>query len=137
MRAILDSCVAIKTVLPEVYSDNAVRLRDQFVQGLHELLAPDVFPIEFAHAITKSQRRGIISNAEATIGMRDFLQVLPNLHESMLLLPRAFEISVTARIGVYDCRYLALAEREGLPVVTTDGPMRAVKGFHFIDIATF
>lgn len=137
MRAILDSCVAIKTVLPEEHSEIAARLRDEYVRGIHELLAPDVLPVEFAHAITRAHRRGIISNAEATLGMRDFLQVLPELHESILLLPRAFEISLKARIGVYDCLYLALAEREGIPVITTDGPLSKAPGYTFIPITDF
>ena len=42
--------------------------------------------------------------------------VLPSLS----LLPRAIEISSQARIGVYDCLYVALAEREGCEFVTAD-----------------
>jgi predicted nucleic acid-binding protein len=38
----------------------------------------------------------------------------------MPLLPRAYEISSLVRIGVYDCLYAALAEREGCKLLTAD-----------------
>jgi hypothetical protein len=34
----------------------ALRVRDDFRNGLHELLAPDVFPVEVAHSLTRAER---------------------------------------------------------------------------------
>ena len=48
------------------------------------------------------------------------------MHTSLTLLPRAYEISSQMRIGVYDCLYVALAEREGCELITAD--TRLVKG---------
>ena len=39
---------------------------------------------------------------------------------SIPLAPRAYEISSAARIGVYDCVYLALAERDVIDFITAD-----------------
>ena len=39
------------------------------------------------------------------------LATLPALHPYLPLLPRAYELSSQARIGVYDCLYVALTER--------------------------
>ena len=50
----------------------------------------------------------------------DLLQVLPILDPDLPLLPRAYEISSAARIGVYDCLYVALAERESCELITAD-----------------
>ena len=44
----------------------------------------------------------------------------PDLSPYLPLLPRAYEISSQARIGVYDCLYVALAEREGCALITSD-----------------
>ena len=44
----------------------------------------------------------------------------PDLHPYLPLLPRAYAIASAARIGVYDCLYIALAEREGCELVTSD-----------------
>jgi predicted nucleic acid-binding protein len=57
MRYILDANVALKWVLPEADSDKAIRLRTDMQAGVHELLAPDVFPVEVAHALTRANAR--------------------------------------------------------------------------------
>jgi hypothetical protein len=45
MKYVLDSSVAFKWVVVEALTDKARSLRDEFRQGLHELIAPDIFPI--------------------------------------------------------------------------------------------
>jgi predicted nucleic acid-binding protein len=55
MKYILDSSVAVKWVLPEVDSDKADHQRDAFIQTIHELLAPEVFHVELAHALTRPE----------------------------------------------------------------------------------
>jgi predicted nucleic acid-binding protein len=42
------------------------------------------------------------------------------LHPYRPLLPRAVVISSAMRCGVYDCLYVALAEREGCELITAD-----------------
>jgi predicted nucleic acid-binding protein len=39
-------------------------------------------------------------------------------------LPRAFALASQARIDVYDCLYIALAEREGCEVLTADDRLK-------------
>jgi predicted nucleic acid-binding protein len=65
MKFVLDSSVAIKSVLPEIDTPQAVRIRNEFRNGRHELLAPDVFPVEVSHALTKAERRGLIRPTSA------------------------------------------------------------------------
>ena len=57
MKYVPNSSVAFNWVVPEVDSDKALRLRDGFRNDIHELLAPDIFPIELGHALTKAERR--------------------------------------------------------------------------------
>jgi predicted nucleic acid-binding protein len=120
MRYVFDSCVALKWVMPEVDSDKAIEVRSQFRQQIVELLAPDVLAIEIAHALTKAERRGIIQPTEAAAKFVDLMNGLPVLHPALPFLPRAFDISSRARLGVYDCLYVALAEREGCELLTAD-----------------
>jgi predicted nucleic acid-binding protein len=42
MKRVIDSSVAFKWVVPETNSDKALLLRDDYRNGLVELLAPDV-----------------------------------------------------------------------------------------------
>ena len=44
----------------------------------------------------------------------------PQLFPSVPLMLRALGIASQASIGVYDCLYVALAEREGCELVTAD-----------------
>jgi predicted nucleic acid-binding protein len=120
MRYVLDCCVAVKWVLPEKDTPKAVRVRNEFRQGLHELLAPDIYPVEVAHALAKAERRGLISPPLGARRLRSVLLYPPTLYPSLPLLPRAFEIASNARIGVYDCLYVALAERESCALLTAD-----------------
>jgi predicted nucleic acid-binding protein len=120
MKYILDSSVAFKWVVVEALTDKARDLRDEFRQRLHELIAPDVFPVEVAHSLTRAERQGRITPPEASILLAEVILTCPQLHPYMPLLSQAVTISSQARIGVYDCLYVALAQREGCKFLTAD-----------------
>ena len=120
MKYVIDSCTAFKWFLTEQESDEARVLRDSFRSQLTDLIAPDAFPIEIVHAITRAERQKRITPQEGAELVEDLFQILPTLYPSLPLLPRAYELSSKVRIGVYDCLYVALAEREGCSLVTTD-----------------
>jgi predicted nucleic acid-binding protein len=103
MRLVLDSSVAIKWVLPEKDTTKAVRLRNEFRRGGHELLAPDVFPVEVSHALTRAERRGVIPPPAAIKRLNNVLSYPPVLYPYLPLLVRAVSISSHTRQGVYDC----------------------------------
>jgi predicted nucleic acid-binding protein len=120
MKYVLDSCVAFKTLLAEQDSDKAQRLCEDYQNNVHERLAPDVFAVEIAHAITRAERQSRISPAEGARLLTDMLNRLPAMHASLLLLVRTYRISSDARIGVHDCLYVVLAECEGCELVTSN-----------------
>jgi predicted nucleic acid-binding protein len=57
---------------------------------------------------------------EGSQHLSDLLAYLPALHATLTILSRAYEISSRVRIGVYDCLYVTLAEREGCELITAD-----------------
>lgn len=120
MKYILDSSVALKTVLPEIDSAQAIKLVEDFHNSVHELLAPDVFYIEIAHALTRAERQGRLASPDAWQLWRVIMADCPILMPTISLMPRAISLSSQARIGIYDCLYVALAEREGCELVTAD-----------------
>jgi predicted nucleic acid-binding protein len=120
MRYVLDSSVALKWVLPESDSEKADHLRDDFRNVIHDLLAPDVFPAEIGHALTRAERRGLIASGEASNLFADVMLTSPQLGSYLPLMNRAIAISSAERVGVYDCLYVALAEREACELVTAD-----------------
>lgn len=125
MRYVLDSSVAFKWVVAEADSATALRFRDEVRTGLHTLLAPDVFPNEVAHALTRAERQGRIRIGEATTHWTTVMTDCPALVAAVPLLPRAIALSSAFRIGVYDCVYVALAEHEGCEFVTADARLIA------------
>jgi predicted nucleic acid-binding protein len=131
MRYALDSNVALKWVLNEPDSAKAVRLRDEFRAGTHQLISPDVFPVEVAHALARAERRGIIPVGDGAQKMADVFAFMPDLHSYLPLLPRAFAIASQLRVGVYDCLYVALAERERCELVTADDRLVRTLGPQF------
>jgi predicted nucleic acid-binding protein len=120
MKYVLDSSVSFKWAVVEQDTPKARRVRHDFLNALLELLAPDVFPVEIAHALTRAERQGRITPVQGAQLFTDILKVLPLLRSSLPLLPRAYEISSTFRVGVYDCLYVALAEQEGCELLTAD-----------------
>jgi predicted nucleic acid-binding protein len=120
MRYVLDSCVGLKWVLPESLSAEANGLRADFQAGVHNLIAPDFFPAEVAHVLTRAERRRIIPVGFASGFLATILQTAPTLHPYLPLLNRATDISSQTRQGVYDCLYVALAEAEGCELITAD-----------------
>ncbi|MDZ4685997.1 MAG: type II toxin-antitoxin system VapC family toxin [Planctomycetaceae bacterium] len=120
MKYILDASVAVKWVLREPDSSKAIALRDDARNGVCELVVPETFPVEIAHALTRAERRGVIPTGDAMLKVVDILSTKLELHSCIPLLPRAIKFSSQLRIGVYDCLYVALAEREQCDLVTAD-----------------
>ena len=120
MKYVLDPSVALKWVLPEPDSAKAIRLRDEYTNGIHQLLAPDIFAPEIANALASAERQGRVKTGESAIFLHDILRAAPALHPTPPLLLRAMAVAIATRRAVYDCIYLALAEAEGCELVTAD-----------------
>jgi predicted nucleic acid-binding protein len=132
MTYVFDASAGLKWVLVwvlvEADTPKARQLRDDLRNGIHEFIAPDAFALEVAHALAKAERRGIITPSEAASHLVSVLSEPLQMHASRPLLMRAFAIASNARIGVYDCLYVALAEREGCEFITAaDRLIRALR----------
>lgn len=123
MKYVLDANVALRWVLNEQHSDKAIALRDECRRGLHKLLAPEFFPVEVAHALTRAERRRAIPQGQATVLLADVMLSCPALQPTGPLLVRATELSSQTRASVYDCIYFVLAEDNGCELVTADRKM--------------
>ena len=128
MKYVLDSSVAVKWVVAEVDSDKAILLRDDFRNTIHELLSTDFFLYEVGHALTRAERQKRIAVGAAWNLWKTVLADCPALHSGLPLMQRAIEISSQARVGIYDCIYVALAEQEGCELVTADDKL--VRNLH-------
>ena len=115
-RWVVDASVAVKWFLPEVHSDEAVRLlRDDYV-----LFAPDLIWAEFGNVLWKKWRQREIEADMARRILEDFRRFPLEVHSSGILLASAWTIAEEFHRTMYDSLYLALAESQGYRLVTAD-----------------
>lgn len=116
MALVVDASVAFKWFVPEANSGPALALLDQ----ADEFVAPDLIVLEVINAMWARLR-----------GQNDFESIvteacvaLPKMLDSMYpltdLMPRSLELGIELNHRLYDCVYLALAERQKLQLVTAD-----------------
>jgi predicted nucleic acid-binding protein len=113
---VVDASIALKWVIPEVLSDRADRVRD----GENDILAPDLLLVEVANALWKKTTAGEVTPRDADEAFDLVTRSGIHLHSTVPLLPRAMQMARRLVHPVYDCVYLALAEREHAAVVTAD-----------------
>ena len=88
-------------------------------------LAPDLIFSEVANAAWVTTRAGMITEDEGAAIVSLLSSHLTRIFTSASLVPRAYEIAIELEHPVYDCVYLALAERESAALVTFDRRLEA------------
>lgn len=117
MIVVVDTSIALQWVLPEAETARA----EMLLTG-HELVAPDVLLVEAANVLAKKVRAGQIPVIQATESIEFLTANVRRLVPVPALITRALEISIAISHPVYDCMYLACAERLGARVATRDAP---------------
>lgn len=113
---VVDASVAAKWFVNEEHSAAAGRLR----KVDHELIGPDLLPVEVGSALLKKVRRGELSAAEGESGAR-LLTLLPiRLQAALGLLPSAWAIANRYTCSLYESIYVALAVEADCELVTAD-----------------
>jgi predicted nucleic acid-binding protein len=116
MNVVVDASVAIKWFVQEDLHEHALNLLDRG----DDLHAPDLLIPEVANVAWKKCIRGEVARkqAETIIGVSQ--GYVPHLHPSKILACRALDLAIALNHPVYDCLYLACAERADGIVVTAD-----------------
>jgi predicted nucleic acid-binding protein len=125
---VIDTSVAIKWYLPEIYQAEALR----FLAPAHDRHAPGFIHAELGSVLLKKARRREITEDECRRYMVK-LAVLPLFsHESLSLRPAALEIALQIGSSFYDGLFLALGLQLGGRLVTADDKFyRKAKGTIF------
>jgi predicted nucleic acid-binding protein len=101
-------------VVEEAGSDRARRL------SRVRLEAPDLLLAECANILWKKTRLDDLSRRDASEGLALLLRAPVTLADSRGLVDPALQLSFELNHPAYDCLYLALAVRRGIPLVTAD-----------------
>lgn len=131
MTLVVDASVAVKWVLPEAGSERAIAMRTTD----EDLIAPSLACAEIGSAIWRAVLRGDLSAAEARenlkVAVAHYQRIIP-LEE---LADAAIALAIRLRHPIYDCFYLALAERERCPLITGDARLiEAAKAFRNVEV---
>jgi predicted nucleic acid-binding protein len=116
MTLVVDASVAIKWVLPETGSERAVAIRAQN----DDLIAPSLVYAEIGNAIWRAVLRGDVSAQDAHTDLAIAIAHYRRLVALDELADMALALAVRLRHPVYDCLYLALAQRERCALITAD-----------------
>ena len=122
MTLVIDASVAAKWVLPEVLWERADALR---LSG-EPFIAPDLIFAEIGNALWKRAIQGEITAVIAVEALATATGLFSALAPMAALAGRAAEIAIAMKHPIYDCFYLALAERERAPLVTADKKLLAL-----------
>jgi predicted nucleic acid-binding protein len=120
MTFVVDASVAVKWVLAEEGSRAAAALRED-----PELIAPSLIVAEIGNALWRAVRSGTLLRSEASESIEAALLPFELLVPLEELRVRALSLGFGLNHPIYDCFYLALAEREACPIVTADEKMIA------------
>ncbi len=112
---VVDASVALKWFKQEGGSDES---RTLLLEEL--LLAPELILAEVLNAARKAARHGLMTSLQADIVFAELPLCVVLLEHLAPLATSAAQAARQLGHPVYDCFYPALADREGVPLVTAD-----------------
>ena len=121
MSLIVDASVAVKWVVEEPGSDKALSL----FADEDDLAAPTLIIAEVGNALWKKYRKKLATEQQLKLALDSLPRFFDRLCELPELAPRAGELALRLDQPIYDCFYLALAERENAALITADERLSA------------
>jgi predicted nucleic acid-binding protein len=128
---VVDTNVAVKWVLAEPDSAEAIRVLQEVVTGGGTLHLLDIALAEAANAIWVYQHRGKHSAADATRLFAELRSSPANILASTALLDGALALALQFDIAVYDACFVAAVKQLGCLGVTADAPLVKKVGVAF------
>ena len=128
-RIVLDASVVLKWYLPDENSgEKALSLLHQYVSGELDILGPTLLEYEVMNALLLAQKRGRIREEKVLLAVEGFIDLQITLKSVSSFYFKAIHYSRAYNRSAYDASYLAVADQEGLSIITADqGLYNAVK----------
>jgi predicted nucleic acid-binding protein len=120
-HVVVDASIAVKWFFREVGSNDAVALRDSD----SDFIAPELIIAEIGNAALAKQLRKEIASDDAMFAVKRAPALFVQLAPVVELTEPAMHLALALRQPVYDCLYLALAQREDVTLITDDEDMFA------------
>ncbi len=118
MLLILDASVVAKWFKEESGSEDALKVREGFYNGVHEIIVPDLLLYELSNALRYDKKfsREEIEKAVKSILEMDLTITIP----SQELITKSVEAALDYEITVYDAIYIVLSLQMNGIFVTAD-----------------
>jgi predicted nucleic acid-binding protein len=119
---VIDTSVALKWVLTEDHTAEAIALRNQCIRENVEVLAPSLLRYEAINVLAKKVIDGLLAAADIGVALRNTLALieLRDFDLALSLRAVAFAASMPHRRFGFDAQFLALAEHERCVFWTAD-----------------
>ena len=122
MTLVIDANVGVKWFIEEPRSSTARKI----LEKESSFIAPDIFITEICNVVWKKVKKQEITAEQGQAIVNNMPTVLDYYVPSSDLANRAFVLAVQYNHPVYDCLYLALAERDSFTLVTDDAKLVTV-----------
>jgi len=117
-KVVVDASVVVKWFVEEEYSKEALMLRDSYVDGAVDLIAPSLLCFEVVNALKYSGAFGEDELKEVLRALDDYQITLFDLEGGYG--EKAIEIAMRKGVTMYDAAYVALALLQDATLYTAD-----------------
>ena len=117
-EVVLDSSVIVKWFSTETKTDEALRLRDSYVQGSLKLTVTEILIAEVANALRYKPDYNAEKLSRALSSLLKLHMNIMQLNENIVA--RTTEIAYDGKVTFYDALPVALAERQKTTCITAD-----------------
>lgn len=115
-EVVVDTSVVIKWYIPETHHEQARMLRDEYLDGTFDLVAPALMPFEAINALRYSGHYGGVRLEEASESLLEYGIDLVGFDKTGPVAEVANDLDIT----LYDASYIALAQKLDTKVYTAD-----------------
>jgi predicted nucleic acid-binding protein len=108
---VVDASVAIKWLLREEHTDQALALRQDVLRSGGVLAAPPLLSSEITNALFQAERRAVVGRAQLDRALDDYLGTPVQILEPIGLLADAIAVARRHNLkATYDAQYLVVAQ---------------------------
>lgn len=116
MTLVVDASVAVKWIVPEEQEAAAEAL---LLQSAH-WIAPEFLLVEVGNVLRSKMSRQQLDISQAQAGLDFVATTVRRFVPDRTLTSRALEMAADLNHAIYDCLYIACAEREEARLITAD-----------------